>query len=170
MSKRPLVYVIDDNPIVQELLDFRLSGKLKCIVSKFSDANSALRSISQNKPDLIVLDYNLDNSGKTPNGLGFLEKLNQMGHLAPTIVLSGQTDKMIAVNLIRSGAVDYVSKDSSEFLNDIEKSAKRVFQVLKLCHQKKEQNRLRFSFLKRATQIIAGAASLMALAVLLELI
>jgi DNA-binding NtrC family response regulator len=170
MKARPNIFVIEDNPFVQDLIEFRLKKKLKCIISKFSNSEDAFERMKVSKPDLIVLDHQLDKYDKgAKDGLKFLQELKSSGAKIPTIVLSGQTDKMVAVELIRKGAIDYVSKDSDEFLKKIEKSVVKAINLMKLKGNCDSQRIIKQRFFKRASFIVLGATISLALVWLVSL-
>ena len=57
-------------------------------------------------PDIILLDLNITDS----NGIATFEKSNESFPLATTIVLSGMDDEMIALEIVKKGAQDYILK------------------------------------------------------------
>jgi len=116
----PLFFIVEDSPIIRELVEFTLRKMMFCNVIKYSTALDALKALTIITPDLIVLDYALDNDKKNaPNGLLFLEKMKKLKLKIPTIVFSGQNKKNVAINMIRNGAIDYVSKDSEMFIDEL---------------------------------------------------
>lgn len=60
------------------------------------------------KPDCILLDYNLPDM----NALDVLHKLSEFSSILPVIVLTGKGTEQVAVNSIKSGAQDYISKNN----------------------------------------------------------
>ncbi len=157
MKNTPIIFVIEDNLIVQELIEFRIKKKLKCIISKFTNSEDALERMKASKPDLIVLDYQLDKyDNEAKSGLRFLQELKNTGKKIPTVILSGQQDKMVAVEMIREGAVDYVSKDSDHFLDRIEEAITKTLKVIKLQTNRNSQRNRKQRFLKRAKFILSA--------------
>lgn len=56
--------------------------------------------------DLILLDYHLPDI----NGLSLIAKIKALGVDLPLIVLTGQGDEELAVEMMKAGAADYISK------------------------------------------------------------
>ena len=123
MKQKPLIYIIEDSIIVQNLIEYSLKKELDCNFVCFTRADIALKQIDIQRPDLIILDYFLDSNYKNSiTGLKILKILRRKDLMSPTIVFSGQTEKNIAVKLMKMGAVDYISKNSEEFISELVKS------------------------------------------------
>ena len=58
------------------------------------------------QPEIILLDLNITDS----SGISTFEKSNEAFPLATTIVLSGMDDEMIALEIVKKGAQDYILK------------------------------------------------------------
>lgn len=87
------------------------------------------------QPDIILLDYFLPDT----NGLQWLvqwQQLNNKDSLCPVIVLTGQGNENIAVQSIKSGAVDYFVKDKIT-ADKLKLSVKKEI-ALKNLHREKE--------------------------------
>lgn len=77
--------------------------------------------------DFIFLDYCLPDS----DGLNLVKELRQRGVRVPLVVLTGQGDEEIAVELMKAGASDYLAKSkvSAETLIRILRNAMRVYRA-----------------------------------------
>ena len=100
----PRVLVVDDEVGVQESL--RMLLKETCEVVTAGDVDTALRTIAGTPPDLILLDLVLPGR----SGLDLLGELGERGVAAPVVVLSATKTVSTAVEAMKRGAVDYVTK------------------------------------------------------------
>ena len=79
---------------------------------KFSRANSieqAFCELEQSHFDLIFLDYYLPDG----SGIDFLKRMEKKGLGIPVVVITGQGDEMVASQVIKAGAYDYLPKDKA---------------------------------------------------------
>jgi signal transduction histidine kinase len=67
----------------------------------------ATEHIAQQKIDCILLDYQLPDA----DGLHIVHELRQQGVVVPIVMLTGQGDERIAVELMKAGSTDYLSKE-----------------------------------------------------------
>jgi two-component system response regulator AtoC len=100
----PRVLVVDDEPGVQESL--RMLLKDDCEVVLAASVVEALRALSATPPDLVVLDLVMPGR----SGLDLLEELSAALDAPPVIVLSGTRTVATAVEAMKHGAADYVTK------------------------------------------------------------
>jgi two-component system response regulator AtoC len=100
----PRVLVVDDDPGVRESL--RMLLKSECEVVAAKDADDALRAIGERPPDLILLDLVMPGR----SGLDLLSELAERGNRAPVVVLTAIDTVSTAVEAMKRGAADYVSK------------------------------------------------------------
>jgi DNA-binding NtrC family response regulator len=98
------VLVVDDEAGVQESL--RMLLKQEFDVATAGDVDSALRSIASHPPDLILLDIMMPG----PSGLDLLADLKSRGVGAPVVVLTASTQLSVAIEAMKHGAADFVSK------------------------------------------------------------
>ncbi len=98
------VLVVDDEAGVRESL--RMLLKADCEVATACDVDSALEEIADTPPDLILLDLIMPDR----SGLDMLAELKERGSSAPVIVLTATKTVNTAVEAMKRGASDYVTK------------------------------------------------------------
>ncbi|MDZ4756589.1 MAG: response regulator [Bacteroidota bacterium] len=109
------IFVVDDDPIQLEMITDHL-GKFKNFTFQtFATGEKLLDKISE-KPDIVILDYNLDSVDKDAmEGIDVLQEIKKLHEKAEVIMYSGQDSIEVAVETMRFGAFDYVSKTPSAF-------------------------------------------------------
>ena len=106
-AQLPAVLVVDDDEGLLILIADALRGE-GCAVATATTAKSARAWLEQHTPELMILDL------KLPDGSGpALVAELQRGKPVPFIVITGQGDERIAVEIMKQGALDYVMKDTS---------------------------------------------------------
>jgi FixJ family two-component response regulator len=98
-------FIVDDEPTVLSALSavLRLEGYA---VSGFADGASFLQAARARTPTCILLDVHMPGR----SGLDILRELNAQQYPAPIFIISGQGDIPMAVDAIRSGALDFIEK------------------------------------------------------------
>ncbi|MEG3857619.1 response regulator [Microcoleus sp. herbarium12] len=98
-----------------------------------------LNQIFDCKFDCVFLDYRLPDG----DGLTLVRNVRQAGIKVPLIVLTGQGDEQIAVELMKAGASDYIAKNklSSESLSRSLFNALRVYRAESQAFQTSQQLR-----------------------------
>ena len=105
-SNAELVLVIEDSP---EIIAFLVNDVLPDCGYRGVSATSgaqALHMISQQHPDVILLDVELPDA----NGLDLVQQLRLKGNKTPVIVMSAHGSEEIAVRAFRLGVRDYLIK------------------------------------------------------------
>ncbi len=100
----PRVLVVDDEAGVRESL--RMLLKAECDVATAPDVDHALESIGASPPDLIILDLIMPRR----SGLDLLAELQERGQSVPVVVLTATKTVASAVEAMKRGATDYVTK------------------------------------------------------------
>jgi DNA-binding NtrC family response regulator len=100
----PRVLVVDDEIGVQESLRMLLKADYE--VATCGDVQSALAQIASDPPDLILLDLIMPGR----SGLDLLEELSERGNTVPVIVLTATRTVSTAVEAMKRGAADYITK------------------------------------------------------------
>lgn len=76
-------------------------------VKKFGSAKEALAKMHE-KPDVVTLDYSLPDT----TGDQLLKQIRELSPDTKVIMISGQEDIRVAIDLFKKGAHDYIVKDS----------------------------------------------------------
>lgn len=86
MSKKPRVFIIEDEPIMAECLERSVQRAVGAEIQTFPNAIFAMSALNEHLPDLILLDVLLDG----PDGFTFLNELISYPDTAqiPIIIVS----------------------------------------------------------------------------------
>ena len=108
-SCEPIVYVVDDDRLVREMLSslFRSVGLR---VRLFESAQELLQSELEDAPGCLVLDIRMPRLG----GFDLQAELAQSNIKIPIIFLTGHGDISMSVRAMKSGAVDFLTKPFRE--------------------------------------------------------
>jgi len=121
MSQKPSVLVVDDDRV--------LAGFLQQVLVEFYEvqvafsAASAICSLENRLTDCILLDLQLGQE----NGLDFIPDWKEKFPQSEIVVLSGQSEVKTAIECIRKGAADYLTKpiDPNELLTTIDRTIQK---------------------------------------------
>lgn len=159
------VLIVEDNPLVRGAIDHTLKSKYDCCVFMASNVDDGLSLMKDRNPDVIILDYDLDDCiGVNKNGLAFLEAMQALKIRIPTIIVSGQPNKSLAVALIKNGAVDYVYKDDEDFLDQMLEAVENIISI-KAINQNLKKNNI---YLKKRIRQISMMFSIVVFAVVVS--
>lgn len=101
------IYVVDDDVLYCSALAHYLSLNPDYKVRTFHSAKDLKASLHEN-PDIITLDYSMpDTKGEDLLGL-----IMQESPETKVIIISGQEDIKVAIDLFKKGAHDYIQKDA----------------------------------------------------------
>ncbi|MEH2253524.1 ATP-binding response regulator [Nostoc sp.] len=94
---------------------------------ELGDRNDVFSALSTIPYDCVFLNYRLLDQ----DGLTLIQQLRSLGIKVPLVILTGQGDEQIAVQLIKAGATDYLSKSriSLETLTQVLRSATRIYRA-----------------------------------------
>ncbi len=104
----PLVLVVDDDEGLLILMAETLRGE-GCEVATTGTAKSARAWLEKHTPELMILDLKLPDG----NGPPLVAELQRGKLPVPFIVVTGQGDEKVAVEIMKQGALDYVMKDTA---------------------------------------------------------
>jgi DNA-binding NtrC family response regulator len=102
---KPRVLVIDDDPVVRSVLIEALESQAFEVVSA-GDARTALQQVSAEVPEVVILDLRLPGL----DGMEALRKLKEIAPQLPVVILTGFGDVPSAVEAMRLGAYDFLTK------------------------------------------------------------
>jgi len=103
MNRRLLV--VDDDPVMVRLLR-AIFVREGYDVSGAEDGEVGLARAAAEKPDLVILDFDLPKL----DGMQVLERLKTAARDLPIVMLTGNDDVKLAVRAMQLGASDYVTK------------------------------------------------------------
>lgn len=109
IKKKINLLICDDDPTDRKLIKSYLNQDrwYEFSIQEAEDEEQIMSALERSDIDLIILDYQLP--GKT--GLEWLRDINER-KIAPTIVLTGHGNELIAAEVFNNGAYDYLPKYS----------------------------------------------------------
>lgn len=123
-----LVFLIDDEPIQNEMLKDYLSERFDYQFRLFENGEDALKTMGE-KPEIVIIDYHL--SAQQPNAKNGVEVLQEIKEKYPdthAIMVSGQDKIQVAVDSMKYGAYDYIVKGETAFTR-MENTLNRINQL-----------------------------------------
>lgn len=116
MTDRIKILIVDDDPNILEVLDARLTAA-KFNVIKTGDAPSAIEILMKESIDLMISDMKMP----AMSGMDLFAEIKQTLPELPVIFLTAYGTIPDAVDALKKGAVDYISKpfDGRELINKI---------------------------------------------------
>ncbi len=144
------ILIIEDDAAFAELMASTLEdeGFSSCCAI---NGKHALDWLAKSTPSLIILDYTLPDM----TGASFIEQLRNLGHGTPFIMVTGRDDSSLAVQMMKTGACDYLLKDTT-FLDRLSAVVFRALQEAETrerLERAKQSLRLSESRLARAQKI-----------------
>jgi len=119
-TTKPLkVFVVEDETMYNRMVSYVFKLNPDHEVHSFKTGQECLENLHLN-PDIISLDYSLPDM----TGAEILEKITAFNNAIKVIVLSGQTEIQVALNLLKKGAYEYIVKDDDtkeKLLNAVER-------------------------------------------------
>ncbi|MDB6031037.1 MAG: Response regulator receiver sensor signal transduction histidine kinase [Verrucomicrobiales bacterium] len=100
--------MLEDNVADAELIKFALrEGGLLFSLARVDSKTAFLREVEQNTPDIILLDYSLPSF----DGLSALHIAQKSFPNIPFIFVTGTLGEEVVIEMLKSGATDYVLKN-----------------------------------------------------------
>ena len=129
MSERKLIFIVDDDPFINELVIKRFNSD-DYLVEPFEYGEECIDALDRN-PDLIILDYYFFKSGiEVLNGMEIFDKIREKKPDIPIVMLSGQDRGDVVLEMARKGITDYIIKDNS-LISNLEKAISEILGEVK---------------------------------------
>jgi signal transduction histidine kinase/FixJ family two-component response regulator len=156
VSETLALLLIDDDTVDRMAVrrTLRAAG-LPVALTEASDHAGALRALGEREFDCILLDYRLPDI----DGLGVLRDLRERGITAPVVMLTGQGDEQLAVEIMKAGALDYLTKGSltPEYLAQSVRNAVRIHRAERAASRALSDSIARLRLLAEASQQLASS-------------
>ena len=112
-SDAAIVYVVDDDEAMRDSMAFLLRAE-NFQVQTYADAADFLTALPQIKVGCVVTDVRMPGM----SGIELLQRLRELKVSLPVIVVSGHGDVPLAVEAMKTGALDFIEKpfDDDVFL------------------------------------------------------
>jgi signal transduction histidine kinase len=106
-GETPQILIVDDDEGLLILMTEALRSDGYAVVTA-SSGRAALAWLEKHRSDLILLDLKLPDV----SGFELVENLRRRAPPVPFVVVTGQGDEKVAVEMMKQGALDYVMKDT----------------------------------------------------------
>lgn len=130
MANRPRLLLVEDDPALVELLEFRFDAEGYHVITT-DDGDEALLLVEEQQPDVIILDWMINGT----SGIEVCRRLRRARGTAhiPVIMLTARESEQDRVRGLEVGADDYVVKPFSprELLARVEAVLRRSRPALK---------------------------------------
>lgn len=126
--KKAKIFIVEDDPLYGKLIRHKLSMDPDFEVELFTTGAELIKKLVEN-PDVVTLDCGLPDY----SGIDLLNKVKDTCPNTEVIVLSGQHEIDTAVEMLKGGAYDYLSKD--------QKALETLWLVVHKAIQKANMNR-----------------------------
>jgi two-component system CheB/CheR fusion protein len=114
-----VIFIVDDDDQIRAALRDLLEADGR-IVEDFADCDAFLRALRHGQEGCLLLDAYLPGM----SGLELLNRLRQLGHALPSIMITGNSDVAMAVDAMKAGASDFIEKpvQAAELLSSIDRA------------------------------------------------
>ena len=119
------ILIIDDNPDIRLILNELISeaGYKTRVAANY---NQALSEIDKKLPDVAIIDVKLDKGDN--DGIELLNHIKKKNKDIPVIIISGHANIEMAVNSLKSGAFEFITKpfDRERLMNFIKRAVENI--------------------------------------------
>lgn len=100
------IFIVEDDPWYGEMLKHTLAMNPDYKPVLFNSGRECMKQLHL-KPDIVTLDFGLPDM----DGISLMEQIHAVDRSVPVIVISGQEEIAVALDLLKKGATDYVIKN-----------------------------------------------------------
>jgi DNA-binding NarL/FixJ family response regulator len=110
VSKKKQVLIVDDHPVVRDGLTTIINHEQDLnVCGEADDDYQALKTVSELKPDVIIVDISLKNS----DGIELTKNIKVRYPKLPVIILSVHDESLYAERALLAGAKAYLMKEAA---------------------------------------------------------
>ncbi|ATC63047.1 DNA-binding response regulator [Nibricoccus aquaticus] len=121
MSAKTRIFIVDDHPLLRRGLAELINREPDMVFcGEAEDSPSALKMISQIKPDLVIVDISL----KGYNGIELIKNIKAFDSKIQILVLSMHDESIYAMRVLKAGAKAYVMKQ--EVVDKVMEAVRRI--------------------------------------------
>ena len=126
---KPQLLIVDDDEEIRSQLKWSLQQDYEVLMAE--DRVSSLEIVRQHRPRVTLLDLGLPpNPGNPEEGLATLSEVLTFDPLVKVIIISGQSEKAVALRAVGQGAYDFLPKPVD--VEELKLILKRAFHVAQL--------------------------------------
>ncbi|HEX8575854.1 MAG TPA: response regulator [Flavobacterium sp.] len=134
-SEQFKIFIVDDDLFCAKIYENYLISLNYTDITHFTNGNDCLNHLNLN-PDIVFLDYNMDDI----TGFEVLKEIKCYNPDIYVIMISGQQAVKTAVEVLKCGAFDYITKESNvchdisiimDKITNIKEELKKSNQLLK---------------------------------------
>jgi DNA-binding NtrC family response regulator len=133
------VFIVEDNPQYARFLHYVCSLNPSLEVHNFYSGRD-LQEQLHTRPDIVTLDYSLPDT----TGEDLIRRIKAFDSAIQVIIISAQEDVSTAVQLLKLGAYDYITKDEdtrNRLLNSIQNASQSIALTKEVSYLKEEISR-----------------------------
>ncbi len=121
MSSKTRIFIVDDHPLLRRGLAELINREVDMVFcGEAEDSPSAMKSIAQIKPDLVIVDISL----KGYNGIELIKNIKAFDPKIQVLVLSMHDESVYAMRVLKAGAKAYVMKQ--EVVDKVMEAVRRI--------------------------------------------
>lgn len=121
MSVKTRIFIVDDHPLLRRGLAELINREPDMIFcGEAEDSPSAMKAITQIKPDLVIVDISL----KGYNGIELIKNIKAFDQKIQVLVLSMHDEAVYAMRVLKAGAKAYVMKQ--EVVDKVMEAVRRI--------------------------------------------